>query len=115
MDTKIKIGDTVKIMDDGETYTSYETAAKTMKLKNWKSERFPSNSYRYGNVYKVVGTFERPQMYDLLGITNGIEDFVIGDKGVELISSGTPLIPEKAKVPQLFNINNLYPYTDIAE
>jgi hypothetical protein len=103
-------------VDEGEMYTSYETAAKTMQLKNWKSEYFPSIRYRYGNVYKVVGTFERPRTGDgILGITNGIEDFVIGDKGVELISSAPPVIPEKAKGPQLFDINNLYPYTDIAE
>jgi hypothetical protein len=47
-----------------------------------------------------------------LGITNGIEDFVIGIKGVEFVRKSPPLKPKEAKTPQRFDINHLYPYTD---
>ena len=120
MDTKIKIGDIVKIVDDGETYVSYEIAAKAMGLTNWISGHLRSLKNRYVNLYEVVGVFERPtphnsKFFKIIGITNGEEDFVIGINGVEVISSAPPVIPEKAKGPQLFDINNLYSYTDIAE
>ena len=119
MDTKIKIGDIVKIVDDGETYSSYKIAAKAMGLTNWISGHLRSLKNRYVNLYEVVGVFERPRMginvLGIIGITNGEEDFVIGINGVEVISSAPPVIPEKAKGPQLFDINNLYSYTDIAE
>jgi hypothetical protein len=116
MDTKIKIGDIVKIIDDGQTYTTYQTAAKAMKLKNWISWHSRSTKDRYYNEYMVVGMFAHPYLKEIniLGITNGIEDFVIGVDGVKLISETkeNPLISEEVEVPQLFDINNLYPYAD---
>jgi hypothetical protein len=119
MKIKIRIGDIVKIIDDGVTYTTYEEAAVAMGLKNWIYGHSRSTKNRYYNEYTVVGMFEHP-IYkgdrSILGITNGVEEFVIGAQGVELISEQKkiPLIPEEAKGPQLFDINNLYPYTDIA-
>jgi hypothetical protein len=110
MNTKIQIGDLVKIIDDGEIYPDYEEAAVAMGLKNWISERLGSTQNRYDlNEYTVIGMFP-PQ--NIFGITNEIEDFVIDGKGIQLIakSKKLPLIPEEAKGPQLFDINNLYPY-----
>jgi hypothetical protein len=100
----------------GETYITHETAARKMQLKNWTPNRFRSTKNLCNNVYKVVGIFDRSiyNTRDILGISNEIESFVIGPRGVKLISR-PPLIPEEAKAPQLFDINHLYPYIDIAE
>jgi hypothetical protein len=112
MNTKINIGDEIKIVDWGYLYTTYEEAAKKMMLKNWISEHKGSTKNRFLNKYIVVGRIQNSSRENVtvLGVTNGTEDFVIGSEGVELIPKS--IISEETKLPQLFDANNLYPYED---
>jgi hypothetical protein len=113
MSTEIKIGDLIKIINWGEVYPGYETAAKAMKLKNWILEYSGPTKNSYGNIYRVVGVYNASHASRrILGVTNEIEDFVINEIGVELAvkSKYIAIISKEAKTPQLFDINNLYPY-----
>lgn len=113
-----EIGDTVKIVDYGETYTTHQSAALTMKLKNWVSGHCVSTKNRYINEYTVVGEYFKESIRmkqfcseRILGISNGVEDFVIGVRGVKIIKKGKVKI-EKPIEPQRFDENNLYNFND---
>lgn len=111
-DLFVKIGDVVKIVDWGQLYSTYQIAATHMKLKNFKYG-YNGVDFRKNKdiIFTVINTYQSGK---ILAITDGAVDLIIGRVGVTLTEK-LPLIPEKAKVPQLFDINNLYSYTDIAE
>lgn len=107
MAQKILIGDQVKITGWGQLYSTFRTAASDMKL----------NKFEYGynkrsekdTIYTVINKYDNRQGYDILGISDGIRDLVIGIAGVERVQ---PLKPKEEEPIQFFDINNLYPYKD---
>jgi hypothetical protein len=99
----IKIGDNVKIIAWGRIYSSFQTAAIFMKLKKFVYG-YNKKSHK-DTIYTVINTYSNNQ---ILAITDEIVDLIIGVEGVEKII----LIPRVPEEPQLFDINNLYPYTD---
>ena len=107
----ILIGDQVKITGWGQLYSTFTKAASIMKLDkfeygyNKRSEK--TTIYTVVNKYHV-GTGDG---HEILGVSDGIKDLVIGIAGVELIHKG-PLKPKEEEPPKFFDINNLYPYTD---
>jgi hypothetical protein len=104
MNEKIQIGDLVKIINWGQLYSTYQMAASYMKLKKF-IQGYNKRSHK-DIIYTVINTYNNEK---ILAITDNTVDLIIGVGGVELAKK-IPLIPEEAKVPQLFDINNLYPY-----
>jgi len=107
-DLFVKIGDAVKIVDWGQLYSTYQTAATHMKLKNFKYGYNGTDRRGKDFIFTVIDTY---QSGNVLAITDGAVDLIIGRVGVTL-TERLPLIPDKAKMPQLFDMNNLYPYTE---
>jgi ABC-type amino acid transport substrate-binding protein len=107
LDVIVKIGNTVKIINWGQLYSTYQAAATYMKLKKFKQGYNGPDRRGKDIIYTVVNTYQSGQ---ILAITDGIVDLIIGRTGVTL-TERLPLIPEKAKGPQLFDADNLYPYT----
>jgi hypothetical protein len=111
---KANLGDKVKIIDPGLLYSNYDTAAKVMGLKKWKVYQ---NNLDKNKTYLVLNDFIQPKTNTrILGITDGINDYIIGERGVEVTEPGTvsnPIIleeeitPEKKCTLEYFDINNL--------
>jgi len=111
-----RIGDVVKIINWGQLYSSYKQAARTMGLTKWKDEPnaplttsdYDSKFYTVLNDYAHSYTHER-----ILGITNGTRDFVIGEKGVQVVGRApTTNQQEEIIEPQKFDENNLYAFAE---
>lgn len=109
-----KIGDKVIVIDDGKLYSSYDNAAKVMGLKLWKEYY---NKINKSNIFLVLNDFmHHKSNRRLLGITDGLNDFVIGEEGVKVVESGNKL-PSNIKEEDItseqkyslvyFDINNL--------
>ena len=84
--TKFNIGDKVKVVDNGKSYTTYQTWADVYGLKNYKSKEFycPNN----GTVATIVAKAKHlggNEMLVGIRIENG-DEYIIEDKGLELIS-----------------------------
>jgi hypothetical protein len=72
----------VKIINPGKLYSSYEEAAQYMRLKNFKKGK---DSLKISEIYNIVGTMKDSRGRQILGITNGRDDFIIGIQGVQFI------------------------------
>lgn len=107
---KPKIGDLVKVIDWGEYYSSYEDLAKEMKLIKWKKNVIPSDK---NTEFLIINSMKHQHTSDIiLAITDGICDFLIGQRGVEVTVAGSietvEEIPIKKEDKKYFNIENLY-------
>lgn len=110
MAQKILIGDQVKITGWGQLYSTFRKAASIMKLD--KFEYGYNKRSEKDTIYTVVNIYYECGSCDILGVSDGIRDLVIGIAGVELVRKSPPLKPKEAEPPKFFDINNLYPYTD---
>jgi len=110
----INLGDKVKVINAGRLYSAFEQAARTMGLTKWTCYY---NNLSSTKIYLVLNDYTHSKHGKrLLGITDGEIDYVIGEEGVEVVESGTPLNPiilEEAITPgqkcalEYFDINNL--------
>lgn len=92
METKLKIGDRVKITDGGCIYTTYEEMAEKMNLTKW--ERNPNfSSYSCNGKIGVIVSIQKCIHHDniLAGVDLGECEIIINIDGLELLSD----IPEK--------------------
>jgi hypothetical protein len=88
METKLKIGDKVRITDDGSIYSTYEEMADIMGLTKWKS------SYGVNGMTGVIVSIkEHTTHYNkiLVGVDLGECEIIINLKGLELLND----IPDK--------------------
>ena len=73
----INVGDTIIVTDKGCTYSSYDTMADAMELKNWRCGNVP----KVGQKYKVVVVVHR-----VIGIQDNLNhQYLIDEEGVELV------------------------------
>lgn len=80
----IKVGDIVKIVNEGRQYSTFVSMANTLKLKYWIAH----NPQKNGFTGQVVSIAPHPQeVTTLYGIRNHkLEiDIIISRKGIELI------------------------------
>jgi hypothetical protein len=92
METKLKIGDRVKITDGGCIYTTYEEMAEKMNLKKW--ERNPNfSSYSCNGKTGVIVSIQTCTHHGniLAGVDLGENEIIINLTGLELIND----IPKK--------------------
>ena len=92
METKLKIGDKVKITNGGCIYTTYEEMAEKMNLTKW--ERNPNfSSYSCNGKTGVIVSIQKCIHHDniLAGVDLGEYEIIINLEGLELLSD----IPEK--------------------
>lgn len=91
-DTTIPVGSTVKIVVDGECYSTYAAMANFMGLKKWNSQPMPQRSSQDGEIYTVVAKaqHERADEGELLGLEDSEgRQVIMGLKGVELLNPPT--------------------------
>lgn len=82
----IKIGDNVRIKNDGWLYSSYEEMAKILNATNWERNRFPINDIDV--IYVVKNYEEHPTENDdviLIEDKNNGNQFLIGCRGLEIL------------------------------
>lgn len=82
---KIKIGDTVKVIAEGATFTTYEDMAKKLKATKWTMGNKPDN----GDIGLVVNIKKNKgcgSNYICL-VDFGIDEAMVGDRGLELIET----------------------------
>jgi hypothetical protein len=103
------IGDTVRVTRPGRNYSTHARAAAFMNLKNWQHLR--SIIQRNGE-YTVIDTATDQYGNKLVGISNGTEDYVIGENGVEKITTKIQHSINKPAELQQFDENNLYTFDD---
>lgn len=109
-----QIGDLVRVINWGQLYSSYEEAANKMELKKWKRDAEPPH-YTDQTLYTVLNDFHHGFTHErILGITNGTRDFVIGEKGVQVIKSAESTTNQQEEIlePQKFDENNLYAFAE---
>jgi len=90
METKLKIGDKVKIIDAGRIYSTYEEMANLMGLTKWASLYDATNDM----TGVIVSIKKHPSSYNdkmLAGLDLGENEIIIDLEGLELLSD----IPEK--------------------
>ena len=83
--TTIKVGDRVRVVNNGAIYSSYDEMAKKMDLLNWVNNVVTHN----GNLATVIDIQQHPSHHNttVCGIrTNDDKDIVIGLYGLELIN-----------------------------
>jgi hypothetical protein len=88
METKLKIGDRVKITDNDRIYSKYEKMANIMGLTKWMP------SYSPNGITGVIVSIKKHTRFDgnmLAGVDLGNHEIIIGLEGLELLSD----IPEK--------------------
>lgn len=73
----MKIGDRVRIVSNGHTYTSHKNMAHELKSSNWSRGYLPKN----GSVGEVINIYRE---FILVEDDKGRE-FVIGSKGLEVL------------------------------
>ncbi len=73
---KFKVGDRVKVINSGRTFSSYSKMAKELNLKNWKD----GESLVDRTIGKIVNI---SNCY--VGITTQEGDFIIGKDGLKLL------------------------------
>jgi hypothetical protein len=103
METKLKIGDRVKITDSGRIYTAYEKMAGIMGLTKWMP------SYGANNMTGVIVSIKNNTGCDriLAGVDLGDHEIIINLEGLELLSD----IPEKWCIQMTKeNYDILYPW-----
>ena len=78
-------GDTVKVIDIGKSYTTYDQMAEWLHLENYQCNHCPEND----SVYTVIGSrqHERPPNI-VVGISDSTRGYLIGEEGLELIYRG---------------------------
>jgi hypothetical protein len=92
METKLKIGDSVKITDGGCIYTTYEEMAEKLNLTKW--ERNPNfSSYSCNGKIGVIVSIQKCIQNDniLAGVDLGENEIIINVIALELLSD----IPKK--------------------
>ena len=92
METKLKIGDKVKITDGGCIYTTYEEMAEKLNLTKW--ERNPNfSSYSCNGKTGVIVSIQKCIYHDniLAGVDLGEYEIIINFEGLKLIND----IPKK--------------------
>ena len=85
---KFKVGDTVRVVNAGATYSNCSPSRiSSCDETNWIEHRAAYD----GNISKeefLILAIEDAGSYDRLVIDNGAERFVIGERGLELITKG---------------------------
>lgn len=82
-DKTIPIGSTIRVVDEGQNYSTYDTMAGFMGLNKWKL----GNRTEEGKEYTVVSKAVHPVDGECLGVrsSTGV-DYIIGVEGVELVN-----------------------------
>ena len=90
MKTNFKIGDKVKIIDDGHVFSTYEEMAEKMNLTKWKSNFSRHNcNDKTGVIVSIQTHFSDNTI--LAGVDLGEEEIIIRVEGLELLND----TPEK--------------------
>jgi len=97
---KFMLGDRVRVIDDGQYYSSCHHWAKLMGLTNWKNGRNSINTGSYG---RIVATLSDPERY---AIQVGGNDYVYNKDGLELISTNKELIEVDMDTEDIKNFPN---------
>lgn len=92
---KFKVGDKVKVVNNGTTYTLYDFAARELGLKNWNKRNTPDN----GLVGTILSTFSDSREIYGIRIDSTGEEYVIGEKGLGIYTGeyNLTLTPEEAR------------------
>lgn len=103
---EIEIGDTVRITNEGQLYSTWDTMIDIWKLRwDYSKHRKLLKNGTIGTVIRV-GNHEQSRGTIILGIGTPIFDFIIGSDGVELISKG---VEETYKGEEkIFDVKNLF-------
>ena len=85
----IEIGNIVRIVNTGSLYSSYDFMAEELGATKWKSE-YRNNSLNLDDVGTVINILKRDgTTYVLVLIPRKDQEFVIGIKGIEFLSTGS--------------------------
>lgn len=104
LDTTIPVGSTVKIINSGECYTTYDVMARYMGLTQYLVQSQRDRGTATGQVYTVVakGLHERQAEGELLGLQDAYgRQAIMHIKGVELVVAPRSLITLAEQVAML--------------
>lgn len=83
-----KAGDIVRVINDGQTYTTYVGWALTQKLKNWKKGLLPTEGHEYTVV--VVAEHDSRDYGTLVAIKDAQgAEYIVGVGGLELVKGAS--------------------------
>jgi uncharacterized protein (UPF0179 family) len=112
IDRTPKLGDHIKVINPGCLYASYKDAAYTMGLKNWKEGY---SMVKTDQLYLIINDYiHSGEHRRILGITDGIRDFIIREDGVEVVDDESRSIFVKTDMKKsiqkpviIFDVENL--------
>lgn len=88
MTKQIKVGDVVKVINRGQTYSTYEKWAELHSLKNYKKHAGPSDGNE--GIVEVIARHENYKDEILCGINVDGKHFIIGIQGLEFVRENKP-------------------------
>lgn len=90
-----EIGSSVVLLNDGETYSTYDAMAEFIGLTGYTWGK--RGLLVEGNVYTVVGSaiHQRAHEGEVVGIERDGEQFLVGAKGLSLVSKPKVLLSEQ--------------------
>jgi len=100
----MEIGDTVRVVDSGQIYSTNEELAETMQLPNWVFGG--TTDQNTNNIFSIIAE-RQVHGSPIYGIDNGSISFVINAGGVKLIGSKPPAPREARQVSIEKTINYL--------
>ena len=77
---KFYVGDKVRVVNNGNTYTLYDYAARQLKLTNWRA-KFTPNNHEVGTI--ISAWCDERELYGVKIDSTG-EEYVMGEEGLEL-------------------------------
>lgn len=104
LDTTIPVGSTVKIIDSGECYGTYDAMARYMGLPRFLEQSMPARHTKDGEVFTVIAKALHERQYEgeLLGLVDAAgREAIMNIKGVELVSQPRSLITLAEQVATL--------------
>jgi hypothetical protein len=86
---KMKIGDKVKVVDNGATYSTYTKMAEKLKATRWKPGSTPNNGSN--GVIVSMSTHLRDKSTIICLIQVGLNQYIIGTRGLRINNNMTEL------------------------
>lgn len=111
-----KLGDTVRVINKGSIYSTFESAARTMGLKLWK---YGNSAVRTDVLYLIINDYLVDGRKRILGITDHKIDYIMDEAGVEIVDPSyifSKVDSVRKSIKQsgiLFDVNNLDLYEEI--
>ena len=108
--TQINIGDTVKVVDTGKSYTTYREWAEAYRLQNYVCEEYANLPKDAIAVVVAKGKHTLDDL-NLLGLRAEGKDYIIDERGVEMVHSSLKSMLTNGRRVKLRN-NIMYTYID---